>query len=259
MTATVRFAILGSGSKGNATVVCSGNARVLVDCGFSRRETEARLQRCGLLASDLDAILVTHEHADHVAGVARLARAHEIPVFATHGTIIAAGLQDLAGVHAISTHQRFDVGDLTVQAFPVPHDAREPVQYVLGRAGQRVGILSDVGMITPHIREMLDACDALLLECNHCPDMLAAGPYPPSLKRRVASRLGHLSNQQSAELLNSLDRSRLQHLAITHISEKNNCPDLATQMLADVLGQRPQWLAVADQDQGLAWRQLETT
>ncbi len=253
----MRFAILGSGSRGNAAVVCSGQSRVLVDCGFSRKETDARLARLGLAGDEIDAILVTHEHADHVAGVARLSRAYGIPVMATHGTAAAAGLTELAQLQLISAQQNFAVGDLQVQAYPVPHDAREPVQFVISHGDFRVGILSDAGTVTPHMREVLSACDALLLECNHCPQMLAAGPYPPALKRRVASRLGHLSNQQSAELLQGLDRRRLKHLAITHISEKNNCPTLATRLLAEALGELPDWLAVADQDQGLAWRQLE--
>ncbi len=254
----MRFAVLGSGSRGNATVVCSGATRVLVDCGFSRRETEQRLARHGLAGSDLDAILVTHEHADHASGVARLSRAFDIPVYATHGTALNAGLTDLAGLVDIAPQQEFRIGDLVVQAYPVPHDAREPVQFVLGHGGQRIGILSDAGMVTAHMIEVLSGCDALLLECNHCPQMLETGPYPPALKRRVASRLGHLSNQQSAALLAALDVSRLQHLAITHVSEKNNCPERARDLLAEVLGDRPEWLVVASQDEGLSWRNLET-
>ncbi len=253
----MRFAILGSGSRGNAAVVCSGASRVMIDCGFSRKETESRLARHGLEARSLDAILVTHEHADHVAGVARLSRAHQIPVFATHGTVVAAKLAGLAGLQEISAHQSFRVGDLEILPYPVPHDAREPVQFVISHQQQRIGILSDAGAVTPHMRAVLSGCDALLLECNHCPQMLADGPYPPALKSRVASRYGHLSNQQSAQLLGELDRSRLKHLAVTHLSEKNNCPDLATQALAHILGEHPDWLAVADQDSGLAWRQLE--
>lgn len=253
----MRFAILGSGSRGNATVICSGSTRVLVDCGFSRRETEARLARYGLEAATLAAILVTHEHADHVGGVARLARAHDIAVYATHGTALAAELDQLAQYRPISSHGAFDIGDLRIQPYPVPHDAREPVQFVITHGEQRLGILSDAGAVTPHMIEVLDGCDALLLECNHCPELLEAGPYPPSLKRRVASRLGHLSNHQSAALLGQLDLSRLRHLAVTHISETNNCPDRATQALVAVLGEHPSWLALADQNTGLPWRQLD--
>ncbi len=253
----MQFAILGSGSKGNASVICGGKSRVLVDCGFSRKETEARLQRIGMQASELDAILVTHEHSDHVAGVARLARPHGIPVYATYGTASAAKLMELDTLNLISVHQSFQIGDLTIQPYPVPHDAREPVQFVIAHQHCRIGILSDAGAVTAHMQDVLSGCDALLLECNHCPELLQNGPYPPALKDRVASRLGHLSNQQSAALLGQLDRSRLQHLAVTHISEKNNCPDRATQALVDVLGEHPDWLAIAKQDEGLSWRQLE--
>lgn len=261
----MRFGILGSGSRGNATVICSGQSRVLVDCGFSRKETEARLARFELEPSQIDAILVTHEHADHVAGVARLSKKYAIPVFATHGTASAAKLDALPTWRAMSSHEDFMVGDIKIQPYPVPHDAREPVQFVISHSRahglaheeQRIGILSDAGAVTAHMRDCLSACDALLLECNYCPQMLAEGAYPQALKNRVASRLGHLSNQQSAQLLGQLDRSRLQHLAATHLSEKNNCPKLVTQILVDVLGEHPDWLAIADQDLGLAWRQLE--
>ncbi|MGJ8669732.1 MAG: MBL fold metallo-hydrolase [Oceanococcus sp.] len=253
----MQFAILGSGSKGNASVICGAKSRVMVDCGFSRKETEARLARIGLQASDIDAVLVTHEHSDHVSGVARFTRPNGIPVYATHGTAAAAKLEDLDNLHLFSPHQSFDVGDLQIQPYPVPHDAREPVQFVISHQTFRIGILSDAGAVTPHMQEILSGCDALLLECNHCPELLENGPYPASLKQRVASRLGHLSNHQSAALLNQLDRSRLQHLAVTHISEKNNCPIRATQALVDVLGENPDWLAIAHQDEGLSWRQLE--
>lgn len=253
----MQFAILGSGSKGNASVICSGQSRVLVDCGFSRKETEVRLARVGLEARDIDAIVLTHEHSDHVAGAARFSRPHQIPVYATYGTAQAAKLADLNTLQLISAHQSFAVGDLTIQAYPVPHDAREPVQFVISHENQRIGILSDAGAVTPHMQEVLSGCDALLLECNHCPELLQNGPYPPALKQRVASRLGHLSNHQSAALLGQLDRSRLQHLAVTHISEKNNCPQRATDALVAVLGAHPEWLAIAKQDEGLGWRQLE--
>lgn len=253
----MRFAILGSGSRGNATVVSAQDTHLLVDCGFSRKEIDLRLARCDLGAAQLAGILVTHEHSDHVSGVARLSRAYQLPFYLTRGTALAAGLADEPLARLISPHQPFAIGAITVQPYPVPHDAREPVQFVLQHGSRRLGILSDAGAVTAHMREVLSGCDALLLECNHCPQMLADGPYPPALKDRVGGRLGHLSNAQSAALLGALDRSRLRHLAVTHISEKNNCPQRATQALVAVLGEHPAWLAVADQDLGLDWRDLE--
>ena len=253
----MQFAILGSGSKGNATVICGAQSKVLVDCGFSRKETEARLDRIGLKASDLDAILVTHEHADHISGVARLAKPHGLAVYATHGTALAGKLDALPNLQRISGHESFMIGDLEIHPYPVPHDAREPVQFVISHGDQRIGILSDAGAVTPHMLEILSGCDSLLLECNHCPEMLANGPYPQSLKDRVAGRFGHLSNQQSAAMLSQLDCSRLQHLTVTHISEKNNCPKRATEALVEVLGEHPQWLAIAAQDEGSGWRYLQ--
>lgn len=254
----MRFSCLGSGSRGNATLVCNGTTRVLIDCGFSRRQLEQRLRHVELSGADVDAVLVTHEHADHVSGARRFCQHYGLPLYCTHGTAQAAGLLDYPGLQIIDAHRRFAVGELQVQPFPVPHDAREPVQFIVAHGSVRLGMLSDTGAVTSLMVDLLSGCDALCLECNHCPEMLNNGPYPPSLKARVASPLGHLSNLQSAQLLARLDRTRLQHLVVTHISEKNNCPDRATRALVEVLGEHPPWLVIAPQDESLAWRSLET-
>jgi len=252
----MRFAYLGSGSKGNAAVIESGTTRVLVDCGFGLRETEKRLQRLGLSADDLDAILVTHEHDDHLGGVARLARHHQIPVWLTSGTLAAWRDAPLELTRCISPHEMFTIDDLQIQPYPVPHDAREPCQYVFSDGARRVGVLSDAGSVTPHMRETLSGCDALLIEFNHDVAMLEAGPYPESLKRRVGGSLGHLSNVQAAGLLGSIDCSRLRHLALAHLSETNNTPQLALNLAAEALGCTPDWLVCANQEAGLDWREL---
>jgi phosphoribosyl 1,2-cyclic phosphodiesterase len=252
----MRFAYLGSGSKGNAAVIESGATRVLVDCGFGLRETEKRLQRLGLSADDLDAILVTHEHDDHLGGVARLARHHQIPVWLTRGTLAAWRDAPLELARCISPHEMFIIDDLQIQPYPVPHDAREPCQYVFSDGARRVGVLSDAGSVTPHMRAVLSACDALLIEFNHDVAMLEAGPYPESLKRRVGGSLGHLSNVQAAGLLSGIDCSRLRHLALAHLSETNNTPQLALSLAAAALGCTPDWLVCADQEAGLDWREL---
>jgi phosphoribosyl 1,2-cyclic phosphodiesterase len=249
----MRFASLGSGSKGNATLVEAGDTRLLVDCGFSCAEVEKRLARLSLQPADLHAILVTHEHSDHIAGVARLSRRYRLPVWMTAGTEAAHKGGELARWHCINSHQVFQVGDLLVQPFPVPHDAREPCQFVFSDSRRRLGLLTDVGSITAHMLQLLDGLDALILECNHDPDMLANGPYPPRLKERVGGPYGHLSNQQAAEIISKLNIGRLQHLVAAHLSEKNNQPQLALASLAAVVGERGFDLLAADQPAGMPW------
>jgi len=252
----MRFAVLGSGSRGNGMVVEVGATLLLLDCGLSVLQVKRRLAGLGKTPEDLTAIVVTHEHSDHVSGVAGLARGYELPVWATAGTASAAGLGELADCRVFDCHAPFAVADVEVTPFPVPHDAREPSQFVFGDGGRPMGLLTVVGSLTPHIVECLDGCDALVLECNHDVAMLAAGHYPPSLKQRVGGRHGHLSNDQAAELLERLDGGRLQHVVAAHLSDKNNQPRLAQQALAGALGCAEEWIAVADQEQGLAWREV---
>jgi phosphoribosyl 1,2-cyclic phosphodiesterase len=252
----MRFSMLGSGSKGNATLIEAGGTRVLVDCGFNLAETHQRLLRLGVEPQALDASLVTHEHGDHLSGVARLARRYRIPVWMTHGSY--AAWKDRAVPHALrfSPHQQFSIGALEIQPFPVPHDAREPCQYVIAAGGRRLGILSDAGHVTPHMRTVLADCDALMLECNHDPQMLSDGPYPDPLKRRVGGSLGHLSNAQAAGLLSGCEITRLQHLVLTHLSETNNCPQLARRVVVESLGTDAEWIVCAQQNAGLDWREV---
>ncbi len=251
----MRFAYLGSGSQGNGLVIEVGGSRVLLDCGFTLKDTVFRLARLGLSPEDLSAIVVTHEHDDHVGGVGRLARRFKLPVWITHGTLReSAALLDGVEVRLIEGFRSFAVGDVLVQPFPVPHDAGEPAQYVFSDGAVRLGVLTDVGESTRHVELMLSGCDALALECNHDRDLLWGGPYPPSLKERVGGRLGHLDNASAATLLAALDRSRLKHLVAVHLSQQNNTPELARLALSDVLGCAPDWIGVADQADGLDWR-----
>lgn len=253
---SLSFAMLGSGSRGNATLIAAGRTRVLLDCGFSASEAGRRLQRLDCDAGHLDGIIVTHEHGDHIGGVARLARRHGIPVWVTPGTLDAWQDTDGVDVRLFDPHSVFAIGDVQVQPYPVPHDAREPCQAVFSDGNVRLGILSDAGCITPHMRHTLDGCDALLLEANHDERMLREGPYHAQLKARVLSDHGHLSNEQSASLLASIDTGQLRHLVLTHLSETNNRPELALDAAAAALDGRPEWLCVADQDAGLGWRTL---
>lgn len=252
----MRFASLGSGSRGNATLIESGSTCVMVDCGFSAREAERRLARLGAAPEEIRAVLVTHEHGDHIRGVARFARKHRIPVWMTPGTRRGAGSLEAVDLHLLDCHHAFAIGDLQIQPLPVPHDAGEPSQFVFQDGHFRLAVVTDAGHATPHMEAALARLDALVLECNHDPAMLSAGPYPEFLKRRVGGAFGHLSNAQAAQLLSSLDASRLQHVVASHLSEKNNTPALARQAVCEALDCAAQWIAIADQDTGLGWRQL---
>jgi phosphoribosyl 1,2-cyclic phosphodiesterase len=254
----MRFASLGSGSSGNALLVEVGATRVLLDCGFGTTELKARLARLHLTPQDLDAVVVTHEHEDHAGGVPRLARKFGIPVFLTYGTMCAMGPAGgaMPDVTIIDSHAPFEIGDVEVRPFPVPHDAREPAQFVFSDGSACLGVLTDVGSTTPHVAKMLSGLEALVMECNHDRAMLADGPYPPRLKERIGSRLGHLDNDTAAELVRGLDCSRLSHLVAAHLSQQNNTPDLARAALAGALGCAPDWIAVATQDGGFGWREI---
>jgi phosphoribosyl 1,2-cyclic phosphodiesterase len=252
----MRFASLGSGSRGNATLVEYRGTLVMIDCGFSCRETERRMARLGRQPADIAALLVTHEHGDHVRGVAPLARKYGFPVWLTHGTRHMLRDADMPSVQDIDAAARIDIGELRIQPFTVPHDAREPCQFTLQAGNRRLGLLTDTGRITPHIVASLGACDALLLECNHDSGMLANGPYSRVLQQRVGGPLGHLSNAQAAELLAQLDTTRLQHLVAAHLSDKNNQPALARTALAKAMDCEPDWIGIADQETGMDWRTL---
>lgn len=254
----MRFASLGSGSRGNALVVEVGDTKLLLDCGFSIRVVVERLMRLAVLPEQLSGVLVTHEHSDHIAGVFKFARRYALPVYLTHGTFAALpqGKTPLPEIRIIDSHTVFAIDGLEVQPFPVPHDAREPVQYTFSDGRHRFGVLTDAGSVTPHIVDVLRECDALVLECNHDRELLAASSYPHSLKQRISGRLGHLDNETAASLLPRLATGKLQHIVAAHLSEQNNRPDLAVNALASALNCAAHWIGVAAQDDGFSWREL---
>lgn len=249
-----RFASLGSGSRGNATLIEAGSTRVLVDCGFPAREFVARCEALGFDPCSLDAVLVTHEHGDHMRGVGAVARRFGLPVWMTHGTWRARDYGAIAQLHLFAGHAgAFHIGSLQITPVPVPHDACEPIQYVFSHGSHRFGLLTDLGSITPRIVEAFSDLDALLLECNHDTGMLANGPYPMTLQARVGGQFGHLNNAQAAGFLAAVDQCRLQHLVAGHLSEKNNCPDLARASLEAVMVDGAPDLALLIQDRASGW------
>lgn len=250
----IRFCSLGSGSSGNALIVEIGATRLLVDCGFSMQELERRLARIDLTPGDLTAVLVTHEHADHIGAAAPLSRRYGLTVFTSPGTRLAARDDGFAHVQEIQADAPLDIDDAWVHPFTVPHDSREPTQFLFSDGQHRLVLMTDAGHISPHMVEMANGADALLLECNHDPAMLAAGRYPASLKRRIGGGYGHLPNQAAAELLQQIDRSRLRHVVGMHLSTDNNTESLAREALATGLGCAPDDTDVATQDDGFSWR-----
>ena len=253
----MQFASLGSGSRGNSTLIETDGTAILVDCGFSMRETERRLQGLSREMQQITAILVTHEHGDHVRGVASLSKKYGIPVWSSRGTAKAAKLEGLEHWNCIDIHQKFEIDAIQIQPVPVPHDAKEPCQFVFSDGDWRIGVLTDTGSITPYIEEQYSACDAFILEANHDEEMLANGSYPTSLKHRVGGNYGHLNNGQAKDLLSSIDISKLQYLVASHISDKNNTVALARDKMSEALDMDASWIDVASQDEGLDWRVLK--
>jgi len=252
----LQFASLGSGSRGNATLIRYHSTTLLVDCGFSLKETEQRLARVGLLAEQIDGIFVTHEHGDHIRGVGAFARRHKTPVWMTHGTERSAEMGTIPNGFELIIGEAVQVGEIEVLPYSVPHDAAEPCQFLFSNGKHKLGLLTDAGMITPHIIQTLSGIDAILLECNHDIDMLLDGEYPPYLKERVASDYGHLNNHQAADLLVKMDTTRLEKIVVLHISDKNNDPILARQALAEAVDWDSDDICVAHQSDGLDWMSL---
>jgi phosphoribosyl 1,2-cyclic phosphodiesterase len=254
----MRFASLGSGSEGNGLVVEVGSTRILADCGFGLADTVRRLGRLEIEPSSLKAILVTHEHDDHVGGVARFARKFRIPVWMTYGTLqaSASSMSGFDEVRIFDCHRRFVIDEIEIEPYTVPHDAREPAQFVFGNGDMRLGLLTDAGSLTPHMCEVLNGLDAFVLECNHDAGMLKDSSYPEKLKQRIGGRFGHLANHTAAELLARLDCSRLKHVIAAHLSQTNNRPELASEALARALTCDEKWIGVADQENGFGWRML---
>ena len=249
---------LGSGSRGNGTLVRTRHTCVLIDCGFTLKQLDARLAEVGACADDLDAVLITHEHSDHASGVAALRRRNRVSIQATAGTWRGMKTLPGAGDEVVSGDRPFCVGDLDVLPVTVPHDAREPVQFRFSANGVALGVLTDLGHPSAHVVERFRGCDGLLLEFNHEPELLAESRYPPSVKRRVGGRFGHLANGQSSQLLGALAPERLQWLVAGHLSEQNNTREHAQAALGAVMGKFSAACHIAQQEHCGTWLEVLT-
>ncbi len=255
----MRFASLGSGSEGNSLLISAGvdsrSSLVMLDCGFGLKEAVRRLARLDVMPQQLSGVVVTHEHSDHIGGVFKLARHYSLPVWMTHGTFEGASRDEMAGVdiRLCRDGASFIIGDIEMTPYTVPHDAREPVQYLASNGQRKLGVLTDVGQSTPHLLTALAGCDALLLEFNHDSEMLARSAYPAWLKSRISGPMGHLSNTASAEILAALDRSRLRRLVAAHLSQRNNTPLLAREAIASVVASDEMEVVIAEQEPGFDW------
>ncbi len=252
----MRCALIGSGSAGNASVVSGGDTHLLVDCGYSIKTFEERAQALAFDPSSLSGILVTHEHDDHVGGVAALARKYQLPVYCTRGTRVATEAREgpLAHWQQISPHTSFTIGEIKVDPIPVPHDAREPSQFIFDHRERRLGILTDLGSITPHVVSQYRNCDLLVLEFNHDPALLAGSAYPARLKRRIAGNYGHFSNAQSQALLTAMASPRIKQIIAAHLSERTNHPDIVARCLEESTAttNNVTW-SIAAQDRVMPW------
>ena len=242
-------ASLGSGSKGNGTLVRIGGELLLVDCGFNAKQALKRMNRLGVGPGDISAILVTHEHSDHAGGVSALALTYNIPVHASFGT--CRGLDPHLPARPFDSHTSFSIGAVEVVPVAVPHDCREPTQFVFRGEDARIGVISDLGFVTPHVKNEFDGCDVLMMEANHDRGMLARGRYPDRLKRRVGGNYGHLSNEQAADFLAAVHHEH-QHVVIGHVSEENNHPDLL-EAAFEPFRTRVSSLRYATQSVGVEW------
>lgn len=234
-------ASLNSGSNGNCIYVECGGARLLLDAGISAKQTAERLAQLGRCVNDIDGVIISHDHADHVRGAGVLARKFALPVYMTQHTHQAARRCDIGSIpdlRLFTAGSRLTFGALTVETHPTPHDGADPVAFVVTDGRRRLGVLTDLGYVFPQLPDVLAGLDATFLESNYDPDMLANGPYPFFLKQRILGQGGHISNVECAELVGAVAPGRLQWVALAHLSETNNTPDLAHRTHARIVGTR---------------------
>jgi phosphoribosyl 1,2-cyclic phosphodiesterase len=239
------FQVLASGSKGNATLICSERTRILVDAGLSAKELSRRLDQTPVKPNHLDGLILSHEHQDHVRGCGTLSRRYGLPVFLSRGTLenLPSQVGTLPHRQIFQSGNGFTIGDLLIHPFSISHDAREPAGFVVEHNGCRLGICTDLGVATELVKTRLAGCHGLVLEANHDMQLLVEGPYPWELKQRIRSRQGHLSNEDSFALLEILHHVNLRAVVFAHLSEVNNNPQLVADSIRG-LQDRDQWCDV---------------
>lgn len=255
-TSPIQFASIGSGSQGNCSLVRADSTVLMVDCGFTLKKTVERLSGLGIAPETVSAIVVTHEHSDHIKGVGPFARRYKTPVYMTSGTYMSRNYGVIPHLHLIKNYMPFSIENMSIDPIPVPHDAREPAQFRFRYNALSLGMLTDLGSISDCVLDTFSDCDALLVEANHDLQMLAEGPYPPSLRARVASAWGHLNNRQTAYFLDQINLGRLQHLVLGHISQKNNSMARVKEALQDTV-KHVSTTRYACQDMGFDWLTVE--
>ena len=253
---SIQFCSLGSGSKGNGTLVAFDDTIILVDCGFSIKETIRRLALKGIAPQQLTAILVTHEHSDHVAGVSGFSNKFAIPVWLNKGTSLHKKCDAIKSKHIFNSHHSFKLANIEISPVPVPHDSREATQFIFTAGSIKLGLLTDVGQITEHIIDAYSGCAALMLEFNYDYQMLIQGNYPYALKQRVSGGLGHLSNDQAISFLERIKLSQLRLLAVMHKSEENNTESIIKSKLGKIADLESVEYFIASQSEGFNWRAI---
>lgn len=230
------FQVLSSGSKGNSILVCGGKTQILLDAGLSAKELVARLSRSVKQAFRLDALVVSHEHQDHVRGIGVLSRRFDLPVYLSQGTLdnLPPQLGQCSSVQIFHPGTPFTIGDLQLQPFAISHDAAEPAGFIIQNGASRLAVCTDLGTVTHLVKTKLRHCHGLIIEANHDTDMLINGPYPWHLKQRIKSRHGHLSNVETCALLQEIYHSELQAVVFAHMSETNNHPEVASRCFQEL-------------------------
>ncbi|HUX08875.1 MAG TPA: MBL fold metallo-hydrolase [Acidobacteriota bacterium] len=234
----IEVTVLGSGSSGNATLIRSERTSILIDAGFSHRQLKLRMASVGWDPARLDAVIISHEHTDHICGLRVLCKRHSMPVFSAEATFASRRFDEmgLTRIEHVNAGEEFSIGDLDIKPFSVPHDAADPLGFIVRCNGMTLGHVTDLGYAPELTARSLQECNILVLESNHDPDMLLYGPYPWPIKQRILSRTGHLSNSASSELLAKVASSDLAVVFLAHLSQQNNTPELALQAHTKVVG-----------------------
>lgn len=246
----LHFCLLGSGSSGNAALVFSGKSKILLDCGFSYVQLQARAEQAGVSLENIQGVFITHEHGDHVAGLGVFCRRTGVTAYMTPDTFtnLPAAVGKIPNVELMEAGSVVTLGDLDVMSYSVSHDAADPVSYIIQSQGTKLGFATDLGHCSHLVRARLAGCHALILESNYCPELLRKGGYPPQVQQRIRGRSGHLSNHDMTELLAGLLHDTLHLVILVHISENNNSPDLVHRMAKTTVGEHPLELVLAAQD-----------